>query len=139
MVVTQVQRLGGAVLLGAVCGMRTCTGPAALALRGRVDGKPARLLLTAAAAGEAIGDKTPVVPARTSRPSIGARVLSGALCGRVLGGAPGAAAGAVGALAGTFGAYYARATLTRLTGLPDPLLGVAEDAVAVFAATLATR
>ena len=70
MVVTPLRRLGSAALIGVVCGMRTFTGPAALALRGRVAGAPARLLLTAVAAGEAIGDKTPVVPARTSAPSV---------------------------------------------------------------------
>jgi uncharacterized membrane protein len=104
MVVTPVRRSGAAVLIGAACGMRTFTGPAVLALRGRMPG-PA--LLTAVAAGEAIGDKTAIVPARTSAPALGARMLSGALSGRALAGAP--------------------------------TLGVAEDAVAVSAATLATR
>ena len=64
---TPVRRSGAAVLIGAVCGMRTFTGPAVLALRGQMAG-PARLLLTAVAAGEAIGDKTAIVPARTSAP-----------------------------------------------------------------------
>lgn len=138
MVVKRVRRLGGAALIGAVCGMRTFTGPAVLALRGRMAG-PVRLPLTAFAVGEAVGDKTAIVPARTSAPSLGARMLSGALSGRALAGPPGVVLGALGALAGTFGAYRARAALTELTGLPDPLLGVAEDAVAVAAATLATR
>ena len=53
---TPVRRSGAAVLIGAV-----------LALRGQMAG-PARLLLTAVAAGEAIGDKTAIVPARTSAP-----------------------------------------------------------------------
>jgi uncharacterized membrane protein len=136
MVVTPVRRSGAAVLIGAACGMRTFTGPAVLALRGRMPG-PA--LLTAVAAGEAIGDKTAIVPARTSAPALGARMLSGALSGRALGGAPGVVLGALGALTVTFGAYRARAALTGLTGLPDPLLGVAEDAVAAAAAALATR
>jgi uncharacterized membrane protein len=138
MAVTPVRRLGSAALIGVVCGMRTFTGPAAVALRGRI-AAPARLLLTAVAAGEAIGDKMPAVPARTSAPSLAARVLSGALSGRALAGAPGVAPGALGALAGTFGAYHARAALTRQTGLPDALFGVAEDALAVAAAALATR
>jgi uncharacterized membrane protein len=135
---TSMQRVGGAALLGAVCGMRTFVGPAALALRGRMNGAPTRVALTAAAAGEAIGDKTPVVPARTAAPSVAARVLSGALSGRQLAGATGIAPGAVGAIAGTFGAYRAREGLARLTGLPAPVLGLAEDAAAVAAAALAT-
>jgi uncharacterized membrane protein len=137
--VTPVRRLGSAALIGVVCGMRTFTGPAALALRGRIAGAPARLLFTAVAVGEAIGDKTRVVPARTSAPSLAGRVLSGALSGRALAGAPGVAPGALGALAGTFGAYHARVALTGRTGLPDALFGVAEDALAVAAAALATR
>lgn len=126
-------------MLGAVCGMRTFLAPATLAWRGQIEGTPARLLLTAAAVGEAIGDKTPFVPARTSPLSLGGRTLSGALCGAAVAGASGVAVGVLGALAGTFGAHRARAALTELTGLPDPLLGVAEDALAVFVAALATR
>jgi hypothetical protein len=57
---TSIQRVGGAALLGAACGMRTFTGPAALALRGRLEGAPVRAALIAAAAGEAIADKTPL-------------------------------------------------------------------------------
>lgn len=119
--------------------MRTFTGPAALALRGRMDGVPTRIALTAAAAGEAIGDKTPLVPPRTAAPAVAARVLSGALSGRQLAGPAGIAPAAAGAIAGTFGAYRARAGLAKLTGLPAPVLGLAEDAAAVAAAALATR
>jgi uncharacterized membrane protein len=136
---TSAQRVGGAALLGAVCGMRAFAGPAALALRGRMDGAPTRVALTAAAVGEAIGDKTPIVPARTAAPSVAARVLSGALSGGQLAGAAGIAPGALGAVAGTLGAYRARAGLARLTGLPAPVLGLTEDAAAVAAAALATR
>ena len=138
MVVKPVRRLGGAVLIGVVCGMRTFAGPAVLALRGRLASR-ARLPLTAFAVGEAIGDKTAIVPARTSPPSLVGRASSGALSGRALAGAPGAVLGALGALAGTFGAYRARAALVERTGLPDPLVGVAEDAVAVASAVLASR
>jgi uncharacterized membrane protein len=47
--------------------------------------------------------------------------------------------GGLGAFAGTFGAYRARAALGEATKVPDPLLGVAEDALAVAVAALATR
>jgi uncharacterized protein (UPF0548 family)/uncharacterized membrane protein len=138
-VMTPERRIAAAALLGAVCGMRTFAGPAALAARGRVDGTAARVMLTAAAVGEAIGDKTPLVPRRTGAPALAGRVASGALCGRALAGAPGLAAGGAGALAGALGAYRARTALTRLTGLPGAAVGVGEDAVAAAAAALATR
>jgi uncharacterized membrane protein len=136
---TRVEGLGAAALIGVVCGMRSAMGPAALAWRGQVGGTSTRRLLTAAAAGEVVADKTPLVPPRTSAPALGGRVLSGALCGRLLAGRWGALPGGLGALAGTFGAYRARAALGEATGVPDPLLGVAEDALAVAVAALATR
>jgi uncharacterized membrane protein len=136
---TRVEGLGAAALIGVVCGMRSAMGPAALAWRGQVGGTSTRRLLTAAAAGEVVADKTPLVPPRTSAPALGGRVLSGTLCGRQLAGTWGAMAGGLGALAATFGAYRARAALGEATGVPDPLLGVAEDALAVAVAALATR
>ena len=136
---TGVGRVGGAALIGVVCGMRSAMGPAVLAWRGRLGGASTGRLLMAAAAGEAVADKTPVVPPRTSAPALAGRVLSGAVCGRTVGGTPGVVAGALGALAGTFGAYHARAALGEATGLPDPLLGVGEDALALGLAALATR
>jgi uncharacterized membrane protein len=137
--VTAARRIGGAALVGVVCGMRTFTGPAALAVRGRVGRGRARAVLVAAAAGEAVGDKTPVVPSRTSPPPLAGRIVSGALSGGALAGVPGAAAGAFGAAGGAFGGQRARSGLGRLTGLPDALLAVVEDGAAVAAAALATR
>jgi uncharacterized membrane protein len=125
--------------MGIACGMRSATGPAVLARRGRLGGTTVSRLLMVAAATEAVADKTPVVPPRTSVPSVGARVVSGAVCGGVVAGTPGVVPGALGALAGTFGAYRARAALGEATGAPDPLLGVAEDALALTVAALATR
>ena len=136
---TRVKGLGAAALIGIVCGMRSAMGPAALAWRGRVGGTSTRRLLTAAAAGEVVADKTPLVPPRTGAPALGGRVLSGAVCGWLLAGTWGAVSGGLGALTGTFGAYRARAALGEATGVPDPLLGVAEDMLAVAVAALATR
>jgi uncharacterized membrane protein len=136
---TRVRGLGGAALIGVACGMRSAIGPAALAWRGQLGGTGIRRLLTAAAAGEVVADKTPVVPPRTSAPALGGRVLSGALCGRLLAGTWGAASGGLGAFAGTFGASRARAALGEATEVPDPLLGMVEDALAVAIAALATR
>jgi uncharacterized membrane protein len=132
-------RLGAAALTGFVCGMRSAMGPAVLARRGRLGGTNMSRILLVAAIGEVVADKTPVIPPRTSAPALGARILSGAVCGRVLAGTPGMVPGALGALTGTFGAYRARAALGEAIGAPDPLLGVAEDALALTVAALATR
>ena len=107
-------------------------GWAGLALRGRVGDRRLRAGLLLAAAGESIGDKAPVAPPRSDPPALAGRVVSGALAGRVVGGARGAGAGAAGALASTYVSERARAFLAVHTPLPDPALGVLEDAV-VFA------
>jgi uncharacterized membrane protein len=86
-----------------------------------------------------VGDKTPLVPPRTSPPPLAARIMSGALSGCAVAGVPGFAAGALGAAGGAFGGQRARGGLRRLTGLPDALLAVVEDGAAVAAAALATR
>jgi uncharacterized membrane protein len=131
--------LAGAALLGAAAGMRTFTAPAALTLRGRLlPGSRARFAVLAAAGGEFIGDKSPGVPARTSPPAFAGRIASGIVCGRVVAGTAGAVAGGAGAVAGTLAGHRARAALGELSGLPDPVLGVVEDGVAIGAAALAS-
>ena len=132
--------LAGAALLGAAGGMRTMTPAAALAARGRLlPGSPARFALLAAAAGEYAGDKAPVVPPRTSPPALIGRTVSGAFSGRILAGTPGAVVGGAAAAASTVATYRARKALGELTSVPDPVLGVAEDGMAIAAAALATR
>ena len=131
--------LAGAALLGAAAGMRTFTPPAALALRGRLlPRSPGRFALLAAAGGEFIGDKAPGVPSRTSPPAFAGRVLSGVVAGRTVGGAAGAVAGGAVAAGSTLATYRVRAALGELTGLPDPVIGVVEDGVAIATAALAS-
>jgi uncharacterized membrane protein len=87
------------------------------------------------AVGELISDKLPGTASRKVPPQFIARVLSGALCGAVIGGAReslviGLIAGAVGAVAGTLGGSAVRGKLARMFGkdLPAALL---EDVVAI--------
>ena len=127
--------LAGAALVGAASGMRTMSGPAALALRGRLPGGPA---VAALAAGELVADKLPFVPPRTDPPALAARAASGAVSGSRLAGGPGAALGALAAAGSSFATMRARSALVELTGLPDPVVAVAEDGVALGAAALAT-
>jgi uncharacterized membrane protein len=127
--------LRSAAALGAVSGMRTFGGWAGLALRGRVTDRRLRAGLLLAAAGEMAADKTPWVPPRSAAPALTGRVISGALAGRLLGAARGARLGAAVAAASTYPSERARALLGGRLGVPDPLLGIAEDALVVGVAT----
>src|SRR5205085_2273003 len=100
--------LPAAALLGFASGLRTFTGPAALAHSRRLGGgdRVARGL-TVAAAGELVGDKLPAVPARTAPGPLAERVVAGALVGHVAAGPAGAALGAAAAVAGAFGGRWA--------------------------------
>lgn len=138
-------------LLGVVAGMRTQLPLALLAYaagNGRfaaTDGPPlawlrrpwVRRLTTVAAAGELIGDKLPMTPSRLDPGPLTGRFLFGALSGCAVAvncrRSPliGAALGASGAGLGAYAGYHARKGLGAATSLPDPLIAVGEDAVAV--------
>ena len=128
--------------IGLTCGLRSMTGPAVVSWRAR---EGARLAFAALAAGELIADKLPATPPRTIPPALIFRALSGGYCGwrvapaRERAPLAGALAGAAGALAGAYGGMALRAALVHWTGLPDPLVALAEDGVAVFGALAATR
>lgn len=127
-----------AAALGAVTGLRSTAGPAALGLRGRW-GRNGRLVALLAATGEMTFDKLPVVPPRSDLPSLTGRMISGAFTGREVGGASGAGAGAACALATVYGSQRLRALIGERTGLPDALIGAFEDAVVIVVAAGATR
>lgn len=118
--------------LGFVCGLRSMLGPALIA----ADASPGvKILLRVMSAGEMIADKLPKTPNRISPGPLAGRILSGTIVGAVvcrtadkspwLGGLLGGAA----AVVGSYGGYYARKALTRR--LPDPVVAVAEDALAL--------
>ncbi len=127
-----------AILAGLACSMRTSAGPALLAARGRISGTP-RILVFLMAAGELTVDKTPVATDRTDPPAVAGRVGAGAYTGRAIAGVPGAIAGAASAAVGTFATYHARKLAVQATGLPDPVVAVGEDLLALTAAAVATR
>lgn len=139
-----------AFLIGVSAGLRSMTAPAFVAWGARLgwlrlDGTilsflgsaVAAWLLTALALGELIADKLPKTPNRTSPGPFVARIVSGALSGAALSGATGgplvagAVLGALGAVTGTLGGYTARRRLVPALGVPDHLVAVAEDVVAV--------
>jgi uncharacterized membrane protein len=140
-----------ACFLGAIVGLRTFLGPAALSWAARsgwlaLDGTWLALLghsltpwlLTGLAALELVTDKLPMTPSRTMPPAFGARIASGLLCGAAIGadaGAiwPGAVAGGVGAVIGTLGGRAMRARMADAFRKDFPA-AVIEDLIAIAGA-----
>lgn len=140
-----------ALALGAISGLRSMSGPAFLsraASDGRLNlegtslaflGSPrVSKALMAMELGELVADKLPIIPSRSSPPVLLGRAAAGALVGAALfaseerrittGAAVGASAAAATALAGE----RLRVFASQKTGLPDPLFGLAEDAIVLL-------
>jgi hypothetical protein len=128
-----------AALLGASSGLRTFSGPAALALHGRLGRGRARAALIAAGAGELAFDKLPGAPARTHVSGLGARLTTGTLSGHRVAGPAGAAAGAAAAMGSAFAGLHARTVVAERLPVPDAVVGAAEDAIVLCLIALATR
>ena len=139
-----------AFLIGCVCGLRSMTAPAVVAWGAHLgwlhlDGswlaflanKISLIVFSLFAIGELIADKLPFIPGRTQAGPLGARVVFGAVCGAALcisAGAspvPGALLGGLGGVAGAFAGYQYRHRLSSGARIPDFLLAVLEDIVAV--------
>ncbi len=138
-----------AVWLGGISGLRSMAGIAALvnhAQRNPLEAQqyPEILRSSAAAAvlrvaqvGETIGDKLPFTPSRLTLFPLFGRIMVGAVVGalahredRLKGGMYGASA----ALIGSYLGNRIRRQLVDETGIPDPLIALFEDAVAITAA-----
>lgn len=137
--------------LGAISGLRSLSGPAFVsraASRGalNLDGTFLAFLssprlskaLVLTELGELVGDKLSAIPSRTSPPPLLGRAASGALVGaavfvsegrRVT---TGAALGSTAALAASLAGERLRALTVEKTGLPDPVVAIAEDATVLF-------
>ncbi len=131
-------RWSDAALAGLASSMRTTAGPVLLAARGRLSG-PLRIATFAASVGELIVDKTPIAGDRTDPPALIGRVAAGAYTGSAVAGPVGVAAGGFGALVGTFASFHLRKSVVERTGLPDRVVALVEDAVALTLAAFATR
>lgn len=139
--------------LGIVIGMRALMGPALLSrkLARTVPVKqptkpihylappPVAIALEVLAGTEILTDKLPGVPNRTVPFQFGGRIASGGTCGAFLsqvegGDIPvGVVAGSLGAVVGTLAFFNLRQWLHYDLGLPDPLVALAEDALAISA------
>lgn len=149
-----------AFLLGVLSGSRSATPLGVLALhhdrqeaRGAWRGWPVfrsrqgRGLLVAAMLGELVGDKMPMTPSRTTPGAVTGRAVSGAVAGlAVATTASGpdrrgrsALLGAVGALVGSVVLVRVRGAVASRTGLPDPVVALAEDALAIVGSTVLVR
>ena len=141
-----------AFLIGVVCGLRSLTAPAVVAWaahRGWIDLGHTRLhflgslaavaIFTLFAVVELIADKLPSSPNRTAPPGLIARIFLGALCGEAIAVAGaqsiaiGALSGAAGGIAGAFGGYQVRTRLVKALKVPDFVIAILEDAVAIGA------
>ena len=138
-----------AFLIGLFAGLRSLTPPAAtawavylgwlklqrpLALIGAL---PAVVVLSLLALAELVADKLPQTPSRTAPVGLIARLVTGGLCGACVaaGGASsaliGALLGGVGGIVGGFAGYQARTRLVKALGMPDMVIALLEDIVAI--------
>ena len=139
--------------IGLVAGLRSLTAPAVVAwaaqrgwlnLHGTalsfMGSTVAVAIFTILAAIELVTDQLPSTPARTKAPGLIARILMGGLSGAAValaGGqsaAIGACLGAAGGVAGAFAGYQIRTGLVRALKVPDVVIALLEDLVAVAGA-----
>jgi len=137
-------------LIGCVAGLRSMMAPAIVCAAAylrwvHLDGTPlgwmntmaALSVFTLFAIGELIYDKLPQAPARTAAAGLIARAVMGGLSGGALalsGGyrlAAGVLLGAIGGIVGAFAGYYIRRGLVQQTHLPDFVVAVVEDLLAI--------
>jgi uncharacterized membrane protein len=126
--------------IGIVSGMRSLTAPAVTAWaahRGWLTAAVA--IFTVLAIVELITDKLPSTPSRTAPVGLIARFVCGALSGACVGvsagqtPAYGAVLGAAGGIAGAFAGYQWRTGLVKALKVPDFVIALLEDAIAIGA------
>jgi len=139
-----------ALLIGVVAGLRALTPPAVVAWGAALGWLPVEgtwagwvghpitvTILTILLVVELITDQLPNTPSRTTPPQFGARLLTGAFAGAVIGAGwhytfSSIGAGVIGAVLGTMGGYSARKTLVEKNGGHDLPVALTEDAIAVL-------
>ena len=139
-----------AFLIGVVGGLRALTAPAVTAWAAylgwlNLANSPLKFMgsmitvvfFTILACVELVTDQLPSTPARTKPAGLIPRILLGGLCGAAVASAGGqslalgAVLGAVGGVAGAFAGYEVRTRLVKALGVPDFVIAVVEDAVAI--------
>jgi uncharacterized membrane protein len=136
--------------IGVIAGLRSLTAPAVtswvihlrgLGMRGShltfMSTLPAAIIFTVFAIVEIVNDKLPKTPSRTTAVPFSVRILTGFLSGAsasVAGGGNayvGGGLGVVGAIVGTYGGYFARTGAVKALHVPDFVIALVEDAVAI--------
>lgn len=137
-------------LIGVVTGLRSLTGPAVTSWSAHLGwlsliGTPLRfmssiitaVIFTALAVAELVADQLPSTPARTAPTGLGARIAMGALCGATVALAGGESIvlgivlGVLGGIVGAYGGYQVRTRLVKTLEMPDVVIAVLEDIVAI--------
>jgi uncharacterized membrane protein len=142
--------LSSSVLVGLATGLRSQMGLAAVVLRMDKDGLPSWLRTSAAArsvmvaaGAELVADKLPQAPSRLQPAGLAGRLVLGGLAGGLLAHAeqglvvPAAALGSAAALLAAKVGHDLRARAAQR--VPDPVVAVAEDGVAIALAVVGTR
>jgi len=144
-----------AFAIGLVAGLRSLTAPAVVSWAANLKWldlqnsslawlatATAAWILSAAAVAEIVIDKLPNTPSRKKPLGLIARFLMGALSGAALCAAAhqsliaGAVLGGLGGLAGAFLGYEMRSRLVKTLKVPDIVIALFEDAVAIGSALL---
>jgi uncharacterized membrane protein len=139
-----------AFLIGVIAGFRTMTAPAVVAWAANrhwlnlhssplafMGSTAAIAVFTVLALGELVVDKFPSTPNRTKLLGLIGRSVLGGLSGAAVAASgaqsivPGAVLGVAGAIAGAFAGYQVRKRLVRALKVPDFVIAVFEDAVAI--------
>jgi uncharacterized membrane protein len=139
-----------ALLIGVVAGLRSLTAPAVVSWAGHrnwlnlhntplsfIGSTGAVVIFVLLAIVELVADQLPSTPSRLQPPGLIARIILGGLSGAgvAVAGAQsialGAILGAAGAIAGAFVGYEVRTRLVRTLKVPDLVVALLEDAVAI--------
>jgi uncharacterized membrane protein len=139
-----------AFAIGLIDGLRSMTAPAVVAWAARwkwlelhnsflafMASAVAAYIFTAAAIVEFVVDKLPKTPSRKEARGLTARIVLGGLSGAAVCAAGnhsavlGALLGAAGGVAGAFAGYEARTRPVRALNVPDFVIALLEDAVAI--------
>jgi uncharacterized membrane protein len=139
-----------AFAIGIVDGLRSLTAPAVVSWAARLKWLDVQhtwlaflgnavtpYVFSILAIGELVADKLPNTPSRKAPRGFAARVVLGAFTGMTLCAATqhsrgiGAVLGGLGAVVGTLGGYEARTRLVKGLKVPDFVIALLEDAVAI--------
>jgi uncharacterized membrane protein len=139
-----------AFVIGVVAGLRAMTAPAAVAWAARLNwlhlhNTPLSFMGSTAAVAiftllvlvELVTDQLPATPARTKPAGLVPRIITGGISGAAVaasagqGFALGAVLGALGGIAGAFAGYEARTRSVKALNVPDFVIALLEDAVAI--------